>query len=118
MMGDHGDEIHPDAEPVAEPDIVPPADEDEHTHEGTFAAGQEELAHHPERSAVREDFGAGIEELRHTHEGTFAEGQAEVDPHPEDPGARRDFGEGQEEHGHHPGANRGVTEGDEDGAPA
>jgi hypothetical protein len=58
-----------------EPEGVPGADEDEHTHEGSFASGQETTEHHPERPDEQEDFAEGVEEQKHTHQGSFAEGQ-------------------------------------------
>jgi hypothetical protein len=83
------------------PDPGAPEHEDEHTHEGTFATGQEETPHHPERVEEREDFAEGQEAAKHTHEGSFAEGQEERDHHPERPEERGDFAEGQEEDQHH-----------------
>jgi hypothetical protein len=43
------------AGPDREPEAVP-ADEDEHTHEGTFASGEETITHHPERPEEPGDF--------------------------------------------------------------
>ena len=83
------------------PESGAPAPEDEHTHEGTFATGQEETVHHPEHAEEREDFAEGQETHKHTHEGSFAEGQEERDHHPERPEERGDFAEGQEEDQHH-----------------
>jgi hypothetical protein len=68
---------------------------EEDAHQGTFAEGQSEEEHHPERED-RRDFAEGVEERpEHRHEGTFAEGQAEEEYHPEreEPG---DFAEGVE----------------------
>jgi hypothetical protein len=93
MMAGHEDDTHPDADA--------PEHEDEHTHEGSFATGQEETVHHPERVEEREDFAEGQEAAKHTHEGSFAEGQEERDHHPERPEERGDFAEGQEEDQHH-----------------
>ena len=67
---------------------------DEHTHEGSFASGQEREAHHPEREG-RGRFGASAEEEEHAHEGDFATGESASDRHPEREG-RGDFAEGQE----------------------
>lgn len=78
-----------------------PAHEDEHTHEGSFATGQEETVHHPEHVEERDDFAEGQEEHKHSHEGSFAEGQEEHHHHPERPEERGDFAEGQEEDQHH-----------------
>jgi hypothetical protein len=80
-----------------EPEGVPAAGEDEHTHEGTFATGQEETEHHPENPEESEDFAEGQEEHKHAHEGSFAEGEETPELHPERPGTKRDFAEGQEE---------------------
>jgi hypothetical protein len=85
-----------------EPEVVPAADEvaaeeDEHTHEGSFATGQETAEHHPERLDMEGDFAEGEEALKPVHEGSFAEGQEETEQHAERPGAKRDFAEGQEE---------------------
>lgn len=92
-MAGHEDDTHPD--PGA------PEHEDEHTHEGSFATGQEETVHHPEQVEEREDFAEGQEAAKHAHEGSFAEGQEERDHHPERPEERGDFAEGQEEDQHH-----------------
>ena len=67
--------------------------DEEHTHEGTFADGQEREEHHPE-AEQRGEFAE--EHAGHQHEGTFAEGQEEEEHHPE--GSRHgDFAEGQEQ---------------------
>jgi hypothetical protein len=62
---------------------------EEDAHEGTFAEGQAEEDHHPEREG-HGDFAEGLERRPdHQHEGTFAEGQAEDEHHPE----REDHGD-------------------------
>jgi len=66
-----------------------------HTHEGSFASGQETTEQHPERPAEKGDFAAGEEQQKHTHQGSFAEGQQEADPSPELPENRGDFAAGQ-----------------------
>jgi hypothetical protein len=58
-------------------------DDAAHKHEGSFAAGQELIEHHPERPGEKADFAAGEELQEHTHQSTFAEGQEQADPHPE-----------------------------------
>jgi hypothetical protein len=69
-------------------------------HEGTFAEGQEEEEHHPEREQGP-DFARGQEDRpeppqEEEHKGTFAEGQEEEEHHPErEPGP--DFARGQDE---------------------
>jgi hypothetical protein len=83
-----------------EPDGVPVVD-DEHTHTGSFATGQEETEHHPERQDEEGDFAEGEEAHKPTHQGSFAEGQEVDDPHPELPENKGDFAEGQETE-HHP----------------
>jgi hypothetical protein len=57
--------------------------QEEHTHEGSFAEGQEAEEHHPERDR-RGEFAEGLEEDEHAHEGSFAAGQQARERHPED----------------------------------
>jgi hypothetical protein len=64
-----------------------------HEHEGSFAEGVEEEAHHPERE--KGDFAEGEGESEHRHEGSFAEGIEDVEHHPEDE-TKGDFAEGLE----------------------
>jgi hypothetical protein len=54
-----------------------------HRHEGSYAAGQELIEHHPEQPRAKGDFATGEELRQPTHQGTFAEGQEQADPHPE-----------------------------------
>jgi hypothetical protein len=61
----------------------PDGDHPPHRHEGSFAAGQELIEHHPEQPGAKGDFATGEELRQHTHQGTFAEGQERADPHPE-----------------------------------
>jgi hypothetical protein len=90
-----------------EPEGVPAADEvvveeDEHTHEGSFATGQETAEHHPESLDMEGDFAEGEEAHKPIHEGSFAEGQEDIEHHPELPGSEGDFASGQEEEHPHP----------------
>ncbi|HVC40693.1 MAG TPA: hypothetical protein VND54_01815 [Candidatus Saccharimonadales bacterium] len=82
---------------------VPGAGDHEHGHQGSFATGQEETEHHPERAAEEGDFATGEEHAKPAHEGSFAEGQEDVEHHPELPENKGDFAEGQEEEHSHPG---------------
>jgi hypothetical protein len=82
-----------------EPEGVPAADDHEHGHQGSFATGQEETEHHPEREEEEGDFATGEEKARDTHEGSFAEGQEATEHHPEL--HKGDFAEGQEEEHSH-----------------
>jgi hypothetical protein len=66
--------------------------DEEHDHEGTFAEGQEQVEHHPERERRG---GFAEEHDEHQHEGTFATGQERDEHHPEH-GRHGDFAEGQE----------------------
>jgi len=61
----------------------PYGDRAPHRHEGSFAAGQELIEHHPEQLGAKGDFATGEELRQHIHQGTFAEGQERADPHPE-----------------------------------
>jgi hypothetical protein len=61
----------------------PYGDHAHHRHEGSFAAGQELIEHHPERPGAKGDFATGEELQQHSHQGTFGEGQEQADPHPE-----------------------------------
>jgi hypothetical protein len=90
-----------------EPEAVPAADEaaaedDEHTHEGSFATGQEAVEHHPERLDMEGDFAEGEEAHKPVHEGSFAEGQEDIEHHPELRENEGDFASGQEEEHPHP----------------
>lgn len=67
----------------------------EHEHEGSFAEGQEETEHHPEREA-HSDFAGEGEGSQHRHEGSFAEGEEETEHHPESE-HRGTFAEGLED---------------------
>ena len=108
---------HPDSEPAAKPEGDAAATEDEHTHEGSFATGQEETEHHPERSAERDDFAEGQEGHKHTHEGSFAEGQED---HTHTHTHEGSFADGQEERTHtHTHTHEGnIAEGQEEDHPA
>lgn len=70
-------------------------DENSRRHEGTFAAGQTQVEHHPERLSEKGSFASGATLRVQVHQGTFGEGQERTDPHPEVLEKRGGFAAGQ-----------------------
>ncbi|MGH9206278.1 MAG: hypothetical protein ACRD1G_06940 [Acidimicrobiales bacterium] len=66
-----------------------------HRHEGSFAAGQALMEHHPEFPTDKGSFATGEARRIQTHQGTYAEGQERADPHPEVLENRGGFAAGQ-----------------------
>ena len=70
-------------------------DQNTHRHEGSFAAGQAVMEHHPELLSGKGSFASGTTLRVQAHQGTFGEGQERADPHPEVLENRGGFAAGQ-----------------------